>query len=99
MPLCSDRIIYILLLQRLHEENEKLFDRLTEKASLLGSAQVDFLSQNGIIAHLYPEKGNFCPEKLLKLIGHFVLFLVYFLPDALSSLLGNEFFVTILLSF
>lgn len=49
--------------------------------------------------HLYPEKGNFFLEKLLKLIGHFVLFLVYFLPDALSSLLGNEFFVTILLSF
>ncbi|XP_075654087.1 kinesin-like protein KIN-14B isoform X1 [Castanea sativa] len=28
------------LIERLHEENEKLFDRLTEKASLLGSAQV-----------------------------------------------------------
>ena len=28
------------VLQRLHEENEKLFDRLTEKASLAGSPQV-----------------------------------------------------------
>lgn len=27
------------LIERLHEENEKLFDRLTEKASLVGSAQ------------------------------------------------------------
>jgi hypothetical protein len=36
-------MIYMLLLQRLHEENEKLFDRLTEKASLIGSAQVDIL--------------------------------------------------------
>lgn len=40
----------MLLLQRLHEENEKLFDRLTEKAASLGSAQVDFLSSKiGII--------------------------------------------------
>ncbi|PIN16985.1 Kinesin (KAR3 subfamily) [Handroanthus impetiginosus] len=28
------------LIERLHEENEKLFDRLTEKASLAGSSQV-----------------------------------------------------------
>ncbi|KAG6594903.1 Kinesin-like protein KIN-14A, partial [Cucurbita argyrosperma subsp. sororia] len=28
------------LIERLHEENEKLFDRLTEKASLVGSAQL-----------------------------------------------------------
>ncbi|EEF31681.1 ATP binding protein, putative [Ricinus communis] len=31
------------LIERLHEENEKLFDRLTEKASLVGSPQVFFL--------------------------------------------------------
>lgn len=30
----------LLYLQRLHEENEKLFDRLTEKANLVGSPQV-----------------------------------------------------------
>lgn len=30
----------LLYLQRLHEENEKLFDRLTEKTNLVGSPQV-----------------------------------------------------------
>lgn len=37
-----DVLIFIVYLssQRLHEENEKLFDRLTEKASLASSPQV-----------------------------------------------------------
>lgn len=35
----------MLFLQRLHEENEKLFDRLTEKASLGGSPQVVVFDQ------------------------------------------------------
>lgn len=36
----SKMITYGRSLQRLHEENEKLFDRLTEKASLAASPQV-----------------------------------------------------------
>ncbi|XP_031114516.1 kinesin-like protein KIN-14B [Ipomoea triloba] len=35
------------LIERLHEENEKLFDRLTEKASLAGSPQVSSPSPKG----------------------------------------------------
>ncbi|XP_073044653.1 kinesin-like protein KIN-14B [Primulina eburnea] len=35
------------LIERLHEENEKLFDRLTEKASLAGSPQVSSPSLRG----------------------------------------------------
>ncbi|KAK4411727.1 Kinesin-like protein KIN-14B [Sesamum angolense] len=35
------------LIERLHEENEKLFDRLTEKASLAGSPQVSSPSPRG----------------------------------------------------
>ncbi|KAI5669764.1 hypothetical protein M9H77_19617 [Catharanthus roseus] len=35
------------LIERLHEENEKLFDRLTEKASLAGSPQVASPSSKG----------------------------------------------------
>ncbi|KAL3838647.1 hypothetical protein ACJIZ3_023238 [Penstemon smallii] len=36
------------LIERLHEENEKLFDRLTEKASLAGSPQVSSPSPRGL---------------------------------------------------
>ncbi|CAK9158055.1 unnamed protein product [Ilex paraguariensis] len=36
-----------MLLTRLHEENEKLFDRLTEKATLVGSPQVSSPSPKG----------------------------------------------------
>ncbi|CAA0821026.1 Kinesin-like protein KCA1 [Striga hermonthica] len=36
------------LIERLHEENEKLFDRLTEKASLAGSPQVSSPSTRGL---------------------------------------------------
>lgn len=38
------------LIERLHEENEKLFDRLTEKASLAGSPQVSSPSPRGPIS-------------------------------------------------
>ncbi|KAL0431844.1 UNVERIFIED_CONTAM: Kinesin-like protein KIN-14B [Sesamum radiatum] len=38
------------LIERLHEENEKLFDRLTEKASLAGSPQVSSPSPRGPLA-------------------------------------------------
>ncbi|KAI3862879.1 hypothetical protein MKW92_021464 [Papaver armeniacum] len=37
------------LIERLHEENEKLFDRLTEKASLAGSPQVSSPSAKGLV--------------------------------------------------
>eukprot|EP00257_Ricinus_communis_P027750 XP_025015164.1 kinesin-like protein KIN-14A [Ricinus communis] len=37
------------LIERLHEENEKLFDRLTEKASLVGSPQVASPSPRGTV--------------------------------------------------
>ncbi|XP_073158813.1 kinesin-like protein KIN-14B isoform X2 [Henckelia pumila] len=37
------------LIERLHEENEKLFDRLTEKASLAGSPQLSSPSLRGSI--------------------------------------------------
>lgn len=41
--------MYAFLLQRLHEENEKLFERLTQKTTLAGSGQVYFLiSLSGI---------------------------------------------------
>ncbi|KZV53775.1 hypothetical protein F511_00041 [Dorcoceras hygrometricum] len=38
------------LIERLHEENEKLFDRLTEKASLVGSPQVSSPSLRGSLS-------------------------------------------------
>ncbi|XP_073289105.1 kinesin-like protein KIN-14B [Primulina huaijiensis] len=38
------------LIERLHEENEKLFDRLTEKASLAGSPQVSSPSLRGSLS-------------------------------------------------
>ncbi|KAL5556551.1 hypothetical protein UlMin_038787 [Ulmus minor] len=37
------------LIERLHEENEKLFDRLTEKASMVGSPQLSSPSSKGVI--------------------------------------------------
>ncbi|XP_068636720.1 kinesin-like protein KIN-14L isoform X3 [Aristolochia californica] len=37
------------LIERLHEENEKLFDRLTEKASLAGSPKVSSPSAIGLV--------------------------------------------------
>ncbi|KAK1263213.1 Geminivirus Rep-interacting motor protein [Acorus gramineus] len=37
------------LIEKLHEENEKLFDRLTEKASLRGSPKVSSPSTNGLV--------------------------------------------------
>ncbi|KAK1313383.1 Geminivirus Rep-interacting motor protein [Acorus calamus] len=37
------------LIEKLHEENEKLFDRLTEKASLRGSPKVSSTSTNGLV--------------------------------------------------
>ncbi|KAF8404705.1 hypothetical protein HHK36_009593 [Tetracentron sinense] len=37
------------LIERLHEENEKLFDRLTEKATLAGSPQVSSPSSKGLV--------------------------------------------------
>nr|XP_048334782.1 kinesin-like protein KIN-14B isoform X2 [Ziziphus jujuba var. spinosa] len=37
------------LIERLHEENEKLFDRLTEKASLVGSPQLSSPSSKGLV--------------------------------------------------
>ncbi|XP_059624154.1 kinesin-like protein KIN-14B [Cornus florida] len=38
------------LIERLHEENEKLFDRLTEKANLNGSPQVSSPSPKGLVS-------------------------------------------------
>ncbi|XP_044501991.1 kinesin-like protein KIN-14B [Mangifera indica] len=37
------------LIERLHEENEKLFDRLTEKTSVIGSVQVTSPSAKGLV--------------------------------------------------
>ncbi|KAK3211173.1 hypothetical protein Dsin_015879 [Dipteronia sinensis] len=37
------------LIERLHEENEKLFDRLTEKASLVGSPQLSSPLSKGVV--------------------------------------------------
>ncbi|KAJ0098110.1 hypothetical protein Patl1_28315 [Pistacia atlantica] len=37
------------LIERLHEENEKLFDRLTEKASVVGSPQVSSPLSKGLV--------------------------------------------------
>ncbi|XP_058088573.1 kinesin-like protein KIN-14L isoform X2 [Magnolia sinica] len=37
------------LIERLHEENEKLFDRLTEKVSLSGSPQISSPSAKGLV--------------------------------------------------
>lgn len=47
-------MITLLSLQRLHEENEKLFDRLTEKASLAAPPQVSSIpfSLNSFGGHL-----------------------------------------------
>ncbi|KAE9614469.1 putative minus-end-directed kinesin ATPase [Lupinus albus] len=39
------------LIERLHEENEKLFERLTEKASLAGSPQPTPFSRGSVNAH------------------------------------------------
>lgn len=46
------------LIERLHEENEKLFDRLTEKASLLGSAQVSSPLSRGQVNFQPREQGR-----------------------------------------
>ncbi|KAL0461424.1 UNVERIFIED_CONTAM: Kinesin-like protein KIN-14B [Sesamum latifolium] len=45
------------LIERLHEENEKLFDRLTEKASLAGSPQVSSPSPRGPLAQSRDSEG------------------------------------------
>ncbi|KAK6923280.1 Kinesin motor domain [Dillenia turbinata] len=46
------------LIERLHEENEKLFDRLTEKASLTGSPQVSSPSPRGPLNGQFRDLGR-----------------------------------------
>eukprot|EP00268_Persea_americana_P036841 TRINITY_DN36371_c0_g1_i2.p1 TRINITY_DN36371_c0_g1~~TRINITY_DN36371_c0_g1_i2.p1 ORF type:complete len:751 (-),score=211.72 TRINITY_DN36371_c0_g1_i2:588-2840(-) len=46
------------LIERLHEENEKLFDRLTEKASLGGSPQVSSPFAKGQLTHQSRDQGR-----------------------------------------
>ncbi|XP_059439959.1 kinesin-like protein KIN-14B [Corylus avellana] len=46
------------LIERLHEENEKLFDRLTEKASLIGSAQASSPLSRGMVNVQHRDQGR-----------------------------------------
>ncbi|KAE8010523.1 hypothetical protein FH972_006890 [Carpinus fangiana] len=46
------------LIERLHEENEKLFDRLTEKASLIGSAQASSPLSTGMVNVQHRDQGR-----------------------------------------
>ncbi|XXG40488.1 hypothetical protein AAC387_Pa01g1192 [Persea americana] len=46
------------LIERLHEENEKLFDRLTEKASLGGSPQASSPFAKGQLTHQSRDQGR-----------------------------------------
>lgn len=46
------------LIERLHEENEKLFDRLTEKATSTRSPQVSIASPNGFVQARDPERNS-----------------------------------------
>uniref|UniRef100_A0A2P2MB64 Uncharacterized protein n=1 Tax=Rhizophora mucronata TaxID=61149 RepID=A0A2P2MB64_RHIMU len=64
-----------LLMLRLHEENEKLFDRLTEKASLVGSPQVSSPLSKGMANIQSRDLGRFYTTQQNNSINFEVYFL------------------------
>lgn len=65
------------LLQRLHEENEKLFDRLTEKASAAGSPKVGKFHSTRLILYNHCELYTSMIVNVFKFDTSFLTFIYY----------------------